>query len=126
MYRFYLDEGAMPLLKGAVLMRGDSISLQLMIVEEGQEGASFRFTAKAASQYPNGVPLIVKNNADFTINVVGNVLRGEFEILSEETSFVTERITLIYDLERTIGTGSIRKVKTIEQGKFSIVPDVAI
>lgn len=124
--RLYRNEPGNPPLKGSKLVRGDSLFLKLMIFEPGQEEATFRFVAKPEAEHPDGMAIIDKKPEDFTIIIEDKLLQAEFEILPIETRFLTEKITLIYDLERTIPVvdGS-PKVKTIEQAKFTIVLDVA-
>lgn len=124
--RLYRNEPGNPALKGSKLIRGDSLALKLMIFEPGQEEATFRFVAKPKAEHPDGMAIIDKKPEDFTIDIVNNLLQADFEILPVETSFLTEEIVLIYDLERTIPvTDGSPKVKTIEQGRFTIVLDVA-
>lgn len=111
-------------LKNSLIFRGDQEPLQIKVVEPNQTGATFRFVARLFSEHPNGSIQILKSGNDFTtiINDSGNVALSSVVINSMDTEHFYNTTTLIYDLERTIGSD----ITTLEQGVFTIVPDVAI
>lgn len=128
-HRLFVSETGMPF-KGAQLMRGDDIGLGLLIVDQAHKALpnqpekviSLRLVVKLASEHPHGAPLLVKQGSDFDTTVTENVLQASFGFLGLETSIFPETTQLIYDLERTINGST----KTIEQGVFTVVPDVAV
>lgn len=111
-------------LKNSLIFRGDQEPLQIKVVEPNQTGATFRFVARLSSEHPNGSIQILKSGNDFTttINNSGNVVLSNIVINSVDTSHFHDMTILIYDLERTIGSD----ITTLEQGIFTIIPDVAI
>jgi hypothetical protein len=111
-------------LNGSTIFRGDQETVRIKVVEPEQTGATLRFVARLFADHPNGSPQVIKSSLDFTISIngSGNVLLAEMKLLSSDTSHFQEKIQLIYDLERTIGSD----ITTLEQGVFALVPDVAV
>ena len=115
-------------LNNAVLTRGDDIELAITHVEAGQAGATLKLTAIPEDDYPNGTPYIIKTNSDFSVSIStnGNILTAKVTITSAETEFLPQRTAFVYDLERTVssGTPAVETVTTLEQGRFIIDTDV--
>jgi len=111
-------------LSGSIIYRGDQEYVKIKVVEPEQTGATLRFVARLFLDHPNGSVQIIKSGLDFTINVneSGNVLLADMDLLSSDTSHFAEKVQLIYDLERTIGSD----ITTLERGVFTLDPDVAV
>ncbi|MBD2005618.1 MULTISPECIES: hypothetical protein [Cyanophyceae] len=129
-YRFYRKSTNQPI-AGSTFMRGDDLDdIAVLVVDPSQKSEdgqpakviSLRLVIKLASEHPHGAPLLVKEGSDFLISVTGNVLEASTDLSGLETSIFPEVTTLIYDLERTIDG----KRKTIEQDRFTVIPDVAV
>lgn len=102
------------------------IRIACTILEPGQEKTTFRFVAEPEDQRPDKPVIIKKEPTDFKVTALEIGLLVEFEILPIDTDLVTEETTFIYELERTIPVvDGLPKVETIEQGRFTIVLDVA-
>ncbi len=107
-------------------MRNDAHELFLVIVDPAQASEleqpaktiSLRLVGKRSLE---DAPMLIKQASDWTIEVTGSVLTATTTIHPLETSFFAEATALVYDLERTIDGVP----KTIEQAKFTIIPDVA-
>ncbi|MEW5857386.1 MAG: hypothetical protein AB1861_08395 [Cyanobacteriota bacterium] len=107
-------------------MRSDAHELFLVIVDPTQfsepdqpaKDISLRLVGKRSLE---DAPMLIKQASDWSIEVAGSVLTATTTINPLETCFFGETTQLIYDLERTIDGVP----KTIEQAKFTIIPDVA-
>jgi len=111
-------------LNGATLYRNDSYTIKVVVTEESQSLPTFRFVAKEIKQGADSTPLIIKSGSDFTttISIGGNQVVSEFQLSPNDTTGFLGRKQIIYDIERTMnGT-----VSTIEQGSFTVIPDIAI
>lgn len=111
-------------LNNAMLFRNDSHTIKIVVTEENQSLPTFRFVAKEMKEGADSTPWIIKSGADFTttISIGGNQVISEFQLSPNDTTGFLGRKQIIYDIERTMnGT-----VSTIEQGSFTVVPDIAI
>lgn len=111
-------------LNGATLYRNDSYTIKVVVTEENQTLPTFRFVAKEIKQGADSTPLIIKSGSDFTttISIGGNQVVSEFQLSPNDTTGFLGRKQIIYDIERTMnGT-----VSTVEQGSFTVIPDIAI
>jgi hypothetical protein len=108
-------------LNNFTIKRGDDYECQLIIYEPNQTGASIQFLAKPSIDQPDSAAVFTKfSPTAVTIAVNGDVLTATWSIPGEETIALEGGTKLIYGVQRVIDG----KVKTIEEGSFSIEADV--
>ncbi len=116
MFRLFLVNTGVRL-NGSTIIRGDTHKIGMFIVGSGQQGAILKFVAKSVITEP---PLIEKTIQPSVIT--DNFLKAYFTLLPDDTSFFSQEISFMYDLERTLNGD----IKTLEQGNFYLKLDIAI
>lgn len=103
------------------IKRGDDYECRLIIYQPNQTGASIQFVAKPSISDPDSAAIFTKfSPGAVTVTITGDILTATWDITGEETIALEGGTRLIYGVQRAIAG----KVKTIEEGAFSIEADV--
>ena len=105
---------------GQSLKAGKDYGCQIIIQGANQSGATLKFLAKRSITDPDSAAILTVTGAAMITTIGTNSLTGTFAISGADTDNLENGLSLIYGIQRTIGTQDI----VVEEGKLKIEASV--
>lgn len=105
---------------GQSLKAGKDYECQIIIQGANQTGATLKFLAKKLITDPDSVAIFTVTGASMITTIGTNALTATFSISGADTDNLENGLSLIYGIQRTIGTQDA----VVEEGKLKIEASV--
>lgn len=105
---------------GQSLKAGKDYGCQIIIQGANQSGAILKFLAKRSITDPDSAAILTVTGAAMVTTIGTNSLTATFAISGADTDNLENGLSLIYGIQRTIGTQDV----VIEEGKLKIEASV--
>jgi len=105
---------------GQSLKMGKDYFCQIVIQGANQTGATLKFLAKQLITDPDSAAVLTVAGAAMTTTIGTNSLSATFVIAGSDTESLESGLSLIYGIQRSIGTQDV----VVEEGKLKIEASV--